>query len=123
MKKFDRVKQYLEEAVNRDTIGVHGNFWRPLDLEGFKKFVVPVPGDWPLLVVGDGANSNLIKALSGIAPFGKDAGVPGATLSRMPDPGAGYNKMPDDRIKYIKDWIDAGCPDEEEAPPAKNVGS
>src|SRR5258708_1555604 len=102
MKKLDRVKQYLQEAVNGDTIGVHGNFWQTLDVESFKKFVVPVPGKWPLLVVGDGANSNLIKALSGVVPFGKDAGVPGATLNRMPDPDAGYDKMPDDRIKYIK---------------------
>lgn len=113
MTKLDRVKQYLEEAVNGDDIGTHGNFWRDLTLEQFKSFVVPVHGGVPLLVVGDGANSNLIKALSAVFPFGKDEGVPGATYKRMPDPDDGYSKMDPVRIQFIKDWIDAGCPDEE----------
>ncbi|MEI8368261.1 MAG: hypothetical protein WCJ31_07485 [Planctomycetia bacterium] len=126
MRKFERVKQYLEDAVNNTTIGRHGNFWRPLNLDQFKTFAVNVPPrvvNWPLLVVGDGANSNLIKALQGVAPFGLDAGVPGATLNRMPDPDFGYAKMPDDRIKFIKDWIDAGCPDEDETPTPRDSGS
>lgn len=118
MKRFDRVKQFLEEAVNHDTIGIHGNFWRPLTLEQFKSFVVPVHGGVQLLVVGNTADSNLVKALEGRFPFGKDAGVPGATFNRMPDPDAGYDPMPPERITYIRAWIDGGCKDEEEPAPA-----
>src|SRR5689334_1300194 len=100
MKRFDRVKQYLEAAVNGDDIGVHGNFWRNLGLDAFKTFSVPVHGGVPLLVVGDSANSNLIKALKGQFPFGKDLKppVPNATFNRMPD---GYPAMPDNHINYI----------------------
>jgi hypothetical protein len=122
MKKFDRVKQYLEDAVNGDDIGVHGNFWRALDLGHFKTFVVQVTANVQLLVVGNGTDSNLIKALEGRAPFGKDMNVAGAVFNRMPDPDAGYSVMAPDRIKYIKDWIDAGCPDEDE-PVAGDAGS
>jgi hypothetical protein len=112
MKRFDRVKQYLELAVNGDDINVHGNFWRT-DIVSFKSFVVPVHGGVQLLVVGDSANSNLIKALKGQFPFGKDLKppVPGATFNRMPD---GYPAMSDDHINYIASWIDDNCPDEEE---------
>ncbi len=111
MKRFDRVKEYLEAAVNGNNINAHGNFWRGKTLADFKSFVVPVRGGVQLLVVGDGANSNLIKALQGVAPFGADQGVPGATFNRMPD---GYPAMPPDRIAYIKSWIDDGCPDDDE---------
>ena len=114
MKKFDRVKQYLDDAVDGDAIGAHGNFWRTLSLPDFKTFVVPIRGGVPLLVVGNGDNSNLIKALKGVFPFGMDLGVPGATFNRMPDHAFGYDPMPDDRIGYIKDWIDGGCLDQDE---------
>jgi hypothetical protein len=105
MKKLDRVKQYLEDAVNGDDIGVHGNFWRDLDLAHFKTYVVPVHGGVPLLVVGNGANSNLIKALKGQPPFGA-----GQQFPRMPK---GYPAMDPVRIEYIKTWIDGGCQDED----------
>jgi hypothetical protein len=116
MKRFDRVKQYLEDAVNSDTIGIHGNFWKALTLDQFKSYVVQVHGGVQLLIVGNGANSNLVKALEGRFPFGKDTGVPGATFNRMPDPDAGYGPMPAERIAYIKGWIDGGCKDEDESP-------
>ena len=54
-----------------------------------------------MLVVGDGKNSNLIKALRGQPPFD------GTYAPRMPD---GYPPVPDDKIDQIERWIDAGCP-------------
>jgi hypothetical protein len=117
MKRLDRVKQYLEEAVNGDDIGFHGNFWRSLSLDQFKSFVVPIHGGIQLLIVGNAADSNLIKALEGRFPFGMELGVPGATFRRMPDSNDGYAPMAADRIAYIHDWIDGGCLDEQELPP------
>jgi hypothetical protein len=112
MKRFDHVKQILEEAVNGETIGAHGNFWRPLSLDQFK--AKKVFGQ-ALLVVGNPDDSNLIKALEGRAPFGADAGVPGATWPRMP---AGFDPVPPDRIAYLRKWIADGCPDDDDPPPA-----
>lgn len=58
MKRFDRVVQILEEAVNGDTIGAHGNFWRGITLDQFKAKKV---FGRALLVVGNPDDSNLIK--------------------------------------------------------------
>jgi len=58
----------------------------------------------------DPENSNLIKALEGRAPFGKDLVPPpaGAIFPRMP---LGYPPVPADRIREIRDWIQFGCPE------------
>ena len=99
---FNDVKQILENAVDRDDIGQHGNFWRTT-LDEFKKLVLfrGTPQEKQVLVVGDGKASNLIKALRGQAPFD------GEYAPRMPD---GYPPVPDDKIDQIEQWIDAGCP-------------
>ena len=62
MKRFEKVKTILEEAVEGQDIGAHGNFWRTLTLEQFK--VKKVLGR-QLVEVGNGESSNLIKALEG----------------------------------------------------------
>jgi hypothetical protein len=116
MKRFDRVVQILETAVNGDTIGAHGNFWRGLTLDQFKAKKV---FGRALLVVGQPDDSNLIKALEGRDPFGSDIGTPGAIYRRMP---AGRPAVAPDRIAYIRQWIADGCPDEEEAPAANPAG-
>jgi hypothetical protein len=108
MKRFERVKTILEEAVEGQDIGAHGNFWRPLTLEQFK--VKKVIGK-QLVEVGNGENSNLIKALEGRAPFGNNIGTPGANFPQMP---AGFPPVVPEKIAVIKKWIDDGCPDEEE---------
>jgi hypothetical protein len=108
MKRFERVKTILEEAVEGQDIGAHGNFWRNLTLEQFK--VKKVLGK-QLVEVGNGENSNLIKALEGRAPFGRDIGTPGANFPRMP---AGFPPVAPEKIAVIKKWIDDGCPDEDE---------
>jgi len=114
MKRFERVKQILEEGVNGQTIGAHRNFWRGLSLEDFKR--KKVFGE-ALLIVGNAEDSNLIKALEGRAPFGSDIGTPDADTPRMP--AGGFPPIPSEQITYLRKWIADGCPDDEEtAPPS-----
>jgi photosystem II stability/assembly factor-like uncharacterized protein len=110
MTRYERVLQILDEAIGGPgaNIGVHGAFWRGLTRDQFaaKKVV-----GRPLLVVGDGAASNLVRALKGEAPFGADLPnpPPGAQLSRMP---AGLDPVSDGNIAFIQKWIDDGCPED-----------
>jgi len=107
MKRYERIIQILDEAVDGQSIGAHGAFWRSLNLEQFK--VKRVFG-LPLLMVGDGAGSNLVRALRGESPFGDDLGVPNATYPRMP---VGFTAVPEERIAFIEQWITDGCPDDD----------
>jgi hypothetical protein len=66
MKRFDHVVEILDTAVNHQIIGAHGNFWRGTTLQQF--IGLTVRGK-TLLVPGNSANSNIIKALRGLAPF------------------------------------------------------
>jgi hypothetical protein len=99
---FPDVQTILENAVNGDDIGEHGKFWQTT-LDNFKALVLfkGTAREKQVLIVGDGINSNLIKALRGQPPFD------GTYAARMPD---GYNPLPDDIIDQISNWIDAGCP-------------
>jgi hypothetical protein len=108
MTPFDQVVQYLESSVGGVDIGAHGNFWRGLTKQQFTKYIVSVNVNIPLLKVGDGAGSNLIKALQGDLPFGKNIGVAGAAFNQMPDTTQ-YPAMPPAQIAFIKNWIDGGC--------------
>jgi hypothetical protein len=96
--KFPDVQTILENAVNGDDIGKHGNFWRNVSRDQFVKLTVV--GE-QLLVVGNSADSNLVKAIKGLPPFD------GTFAPRMP---VGYDPIPDPQIKQIADWIDASCP-------------
>jgi hypothetical protein len=96
--KFADVQTILENAVNGQTIGAHGNFWRNVTRDQFVALTVE---GMQLLVVGDHANSNLFKALKGIAPFD------GTFAPQMPE---NYPPVPDPQIQQIADWIDASCP-------------
>ncbi len=110
MKRFERLKQILEEAVEGKAIMAHGNFWRDLTLEQFK--VKKIYGK-QLVETGNAEESNLVKALEGRAPFGANIGTPGAIFKRMPD---GFPPVAPEKIAVIRKWIDDGCPDEEETP-------
>ncbi|MCW2722882.1 MAG: hypothetical protein JWR81_6704 [Pseudonocardia sp.] len=103
--RFARVIQILDNALGSAPAHTHGAFWRGLTRD---QFVAKVVLAKPLLAIGDGAGSNLVKALRGQSPFGKDQGVPGATIFRMPK-----NLPPasDIDIDFIESWIDDGCPD------------
>ena len=83
--RFQRVCEILDEAVGGpgESIGAHGAFWRGLTRD---EFVAQSPVGRPLVVVGDGPASNLVRALKGQAPFGRDLipRPPGASIRRMP---------------------------------------
>ena len=98
---FKDVQAILEDAVNGDDIGQHGNFWRT-KLENFRTLVLfkGTPREKQVLIVGDGKNSNLIKALRGQPPFD------GTYAPQMPE---GYPVVPPAKIDQISDWIDTGC--------------
>ncbi len=109
MNRFQQVKDILDNSVggaNAVVAGPHGAFWRNQSREQFVAFKIL---GLPLVSVGDGNGSNLIKALRGESPFGQDIGTPGASIRRMP---AGRDPVPPDQIAFISAWIDDGCPDE-----------
>jgi hypothetical protein len=107
VKRFDRVKQILDEAVQGREIGAHGAFWRNLNLEAFK---VKQVFRLPLVNPGHGSESNLVLALRGQSPFGEDLGVTDARYPRMP--AGGFLPVADHRIAFIEKWINDGCPDD-----------
>lgn len=110
MTRYERVQQILDEAIGGPTatIGSHGTFWRGKTRD---QFVALVVRNRQLLIVDNGADSNLVKALKGEAPFGADLEnpPPGATLSRMPE---GFEPVSPESIAFIQQWIDDGCPEE-----------
>jgi|KBSSwiStaDraftv2_1062776.scaffolds.fasta_scaffold1304199_1 hypothetical protein len=107
------IKNLLDTAIggpNQD-IGAHGPFWRLLSRDDFVLFTYR--GE-PLFAKTPGGDfdvdgSNLVKALEGRLPFGRDLvpPVPGARFRRMP---AGKPPMPPDDILSVRQWIKAGCP-------------
>jgi hypothetical protein len=114
MKRFAHVVDILENAVNGETINApHRNFWRGQTLDQF--VALKIIGQ-QLIVRNDAANSALVKALRGKAPFGADVvpRPPGAIFRRMP---AGRTPVPEQSIAFIEDWINAGCPDDEVTEP------
>ena len=110
MTRFDQVKQILDDSVNGDNIHAHGPFWRNTTRD---EFVAKVIFGYPLLTAGNGNESNLVKALRGEAPFGANLPdpPPGAIFSRMP---ANRPPVSDANIDFIRQWIDDGCPDDDD---------
>ena len=108
MTRFEQVLQILDNAIGGPgaNIGVHGAFWRGLSRD---QFVAKQVVGLDLLVVGNGAASNLVKALKGEAPFGADLPDPpsGARFDRMP---SGLDPVAPADIAFIQQWIDDHCP-------------
>jgi hypothetical protein len=110
---YSQVQQALDRAIQgMASIGAHGTFWRTLTRA---EFVVKKVFGKQLVVVGDPANSNLLKAVRGQLPFGSDTGTPGASLRRMP---AGLPQMSNTDILLIENWIQNGCPPDPTPGPA-----
>jgi hypothetical protein len=112
MNRFQQVQGLLDDAVGGPGAvvpGPHGGFWRNQTRDQFVAFKIL---GLPIVALGNGDGSNVVKALRGEAPFGADTGTPGATFRRMP---AGRPPMPPDRIAFISAWIDDGCPVEVDA--------
>lgn len=111
MTRFEKVIQILDAAVGGPTapVGFHSAFWRGLTRNAFvAKNVMGLD----LIAIGNGAGSNLVKALKGEAPFGADLPDPpqDATTSRMP---SGRAPVSPANIAFIQKWIDDGCPEDQ----------
>ena len=108
MDGYIRVIAILDQSIGGPGINIsaHGAFWRGLSRD---QFVAKKVFSLPLVVVGKGAESNLVKALKGQPPFGADLPTPpaGANWPRMP---ADLPPVPDADIAFIEKWIDDGCP-------------
>lgn len=118
MKRFDKVVDILDTAVNHASIGKHGNFWRGKTREQF--IALKVFGKI-LLKPGKSADSNIVKALRGLTPFGIDIDppAPDAIFDRMP---AGRPAVAELSIRFIEKWIDDGCPDDDVVEPGSAAG-
>ena len=83
MNRFQKVIQILDAAVGGPTapVGFHGAFWRGVSRNDF---VTTKIFGLELIAIGNGAGSNLVKALKGETPFGADTGNPEASFNRMP---------------------------------------
>jgi photosystem II stability/assembly factor-like uncharacterized protein len=107
--RFERVIQILDASVGGPEVSVsfHGAFWRGITRD---QFISKKVFGLEIISVGQGAASNLVKALKGEAPFGADLPSPplDATFSRMP---AGLAPVPPHEIAFIERWIDEGCPE------------
>jgi hypothetical protein len=103
--QVEQIKSLLESLVGGQQIGAHGNFWRTFatgdDFANFRVFGDP---QLPLLVKGNAAVSNLVKALSGTAPFD------GSLFPRMPLPGVARRNATPDEITFVTNWINSNCP-------------
>jgi hypothetical protein len=107
MGQFERVTQILDEAVGGPdaSVGAHGPFWRGLTRD---QFVAKSVFGVQLIALGQGAGSNLVRALKGEAPFGNDLPdpPPDAQFPRMP---AGMDPVAAQDVAFIQQWIDDGC--------------
>jgi photosystem II stability/assembly factor-like uncharacterized protein len=110
MNRFEHVIQILDDAIGGPgvNIAVHGAFWRHVTRD---VFVARKVQGLDLLVLGNGAGSNLVKALKGESPFGQDLDnpPPDARFDRMP---SGLPPVSDDNIAFIQKWIDDRCPED-----------
>lgn len=110
MTRFDKVLQILDAVVGGPTapVGFHGAFWRGITRN---EFVAKKVFGLDLISVGNGADSNLVKALKGEAPFGADLASPppNADFNRMP---SGLPPVSPGDIAFIQTWIDEGCPED-----------
>jgi hypothetical protein len=92
----------------------HQNFWDKLNYKEFTTGTIPGVTEGPnppyrILVVGDGANSNLVMALQGKGPlFNKDNGAFGRMPANAEPPEKPY--FTDEQIQPIIAWINKGCP-------------
>lgn len=106
---FNDVIDILDRSVGGPDAEVssHGPFWRGVTRD---RFIAMKVGGRPLVAVGDGANSNLVKSLRGVAPFGSDLdpAPAGAAIMRMP---AYADPISNEDIDRVQAWIDEGCPE------------
>jgi hypothetical protein len=107
LKSFKDVQAFFSGI----TPGVpHHDFWNALSYTDFVNG--PVPGvtlpdtnqTVPILIKGDGANSNIVQALAGTGLFDPNTG----DFPQMPYQGPYFSTS---QIQELSGWIDAGCPE------------
>jgi hypothetical protein len=92
----------------------HQNFWDTLNHSDFTTGNVPHVNfgpspPYPILVLGDGTNSNFVLALQGIGPlFDNDTGAFGEMPANASPPAMPF--FTSDQIQPIIDWINNNCP-------------
>ena len=104
---FKEVQTALQNFVTANNIPIssapHGAMWERGATEDaqYKAFVTgDAISSYPILKVGDGPDSNIIRALRGQSPFD------GSTFPQMP-PGGPY--LDDATISAIEGWITDGA--------------
>lgn len=99
---FQKAVRILEDAIRGFTIGQHGNFWAGKTRDQFLKTRVfgvhPVESNPDGTVNPDPEAAHLVRRLQGTEP------------SQMP---LFRPAVPPERIRFIRDWISQGCPDNE----------
>jgi hypothetical protein len=92
----------------------HSNFWDTLNHNEFTTGNVPgvkfgPSPPYPILVVGNGANSNFVLALQGIGPlFDNNTGAFGQMPANANPPAMPFFTAA--QVQPIIDWINNGCP-------------
>jgi hypothetical protein len=114
------LRAYINDILTRNKLidGVanapHQNFWDKLSYKEFTTGNVPDVTEGPsppyrILVVRDGANSNIVLALQGKGPlFDKDGGAFGRMPANAEPPEKPFFTA--EQIQPIIDWINKGCP-------------
>ncbi len=104
------VQAGLTGFVNQSGVNVagapHGAFWQNMDYTQFTTGDMPLPsqdGLWPILVIGNSAESNIVQILEG-------TGAAAQKFGRMPRPRPPYDPEQSDLITALAAWIDASCP-------------
>lgn len=102
MTRFEQVVKIMDDSVGGPTAPVraHGPFWRRKTRD---QFVALKVFGLDLLILGQGASSNFVKALKGQTPFD------GTQFPRMP---AGRPPVSSESVAFIERWIDDGCPED-----------
>ena len=102
------VQAGLQAFVNQAGVNIdgasHGRFWQTMSYTDFITGDIPdVPGGpWPILVVGQSANSNIIQILQGTGNAAQQFG-------QMPRPRPPYDPEQSVLITALAAWIDGGC--------------
>jgi hypothetical protein len=110
IQSYAELQAYMDCMVNQYGTSIaeaqHHAFWNTLTYEQFTSTAGSVPGVTPavqILVIGNGAGSNIVQALQGKGSFG-----PSGQYGQMPADGTG--PWTAEQIQPLIDWIDAKCP-------------
>jgi hypothetical protein len=110
LNSFADVKAFFNGIITPG--GPHFAFWNTLSYTDFVTGAVPgvtvpnttPPQTVPILIKGNGSQSNIVQALNGSGMFDPVTG----SLPQMPYQGP---YLSDAQILELSNWIDAGCPE------------